>query len=54
MKNLPCAWDFPEIDPSNFPLPEAKVATWNGFVFINQDPDGPVDGDLPLPRDSGI
>ena len=39
MKNLPCAWDFPEIDPTNFPLPEAKVATWNGFVFINQDPD---------------
>jgi phenylpropionate dioxygenase-like ring-hydroxylating dioxygenase large terminal subunit len=39
MKNLPCAWDFPEIDPTNFPLPEAKVATWNGFVFVNQDPD---------------
>ena len=26
MKHLPCAWDFPEVDPTNFPLPEAKVA----------------------------
>ena len=38
-KFVPCAWDFPQIDPENFPLPEAKVAEWNGFVFINMDPD---------------
>ena len=38
-KFVPCAWDFPEIDPNNFSLPEAKVEVWNGFVFINMDPD---------------
>ncbi len=38
-KNLPCEWDFPQIEKAEFGLPEAKVAVWNGFVFINQDPD---------------
>ena len=40
-KFVPCAWDFPEIDPNNFSLPEAKVEVWNGFVFINMDLDAP-------------
>ena len=40
-KFVPCAWDFPEIDPDNFSLPEAKVEVWNGFVFINMDLDAP-------------
>lgn len=38
MKDLPCQWDFPQIDKENFGLPEAKVAEWQGFVFINMDP----------------
>jgi len=37
-KFVPCQWDFPQIDPNNFSLPEAKVEVWNGFVFINPDP----------------
>jgi nitrite reductase/ring-hydroxylating ferredoxin subunit len=39
MKELPCAWDFPHVDASDLKLPEAKVATWRGFIFINPDPD---------------
>jgi phenylpropionate dioxygenase-like ring-hydroxylating dioxygenase large terminal subunit len=51
MKTLPTPWDFPHIDTSTACLPEAKVATWGGFVFINMDPDAePLAtflGDLP-------
>lgn len=39
MKDLPCAWDFKHVDPERFSLPEAKVGTWGGWVFINMDPD---------------
>ena len=35
---LPAAWDFPQIEQEKFCLPEAKVALWGGFVFINFDP----------------
>jgi len=35
--DLPCDWDFPHIDQKNFNLPELKVGTWGGFVFINFD-----------------
>jgi len=38
LKTLPCAWDFPHVDAEKFSLPEARVATWRGFVFINMDP----------------
>lgn len=39
MKNLPCAWDFGHVDEADLTLPQAKVDTWRGFVFINPDPD---------------
>ena len=32
-------WDMPHVDPRAMNLPEVKVARWNGFVFINMDPD---------------
>lgn len=38
LKSLPCAWDFPHVDPEKFALPEARVDTWRGFVFVNMDP----------------
>ena len=34
----PSTWDFPQIDANRFRLPEAKVDTWGGFVFLNMDP----------------
>ena len=37
--DVPARWDFPHVESDEFHLPEAKVATWAGFVFINPDPD---------------
>ena len=39
LKDLPCAWDFEHVEQKTFNLPEAKVATWGGFIFISMDPD---------------
>jgi phenylpropionate dioxygenase-like ring-hydroxylating dioxygenase large terminal subunit len=38
LKRIYSMWDFPQIDISKFNLPEVKVATWGGFIFINMDP----------------
>jgi phenylpropionate dioxygenase-like ring-hydroxylating dioxygenase large terminal subunit len=32
------AADFPGIDPAQLRLPECRVQTWGGFVFVNLDP----------------
>lgn len=37
--NIPCAWDFPHVDPAAASLPEVQIGLWGGFVFINMDPD---------------
>jgi phenylpropionate dioxygenase-like ring-hydroxylating dioxygenase large terminal subunit len=34
---MPCPWDFPHVDASTFGLPEARVGTWGGFVFVTAD-----------------
>jgi nitrite reductase/ring-hydroxylating ferredoxin subunit len=39
VKNVLCPWDFPHVDPKKFTLPEARVESWQGFVWINMDPD---------------
>jgi phenylpropionate dioxygenase-like ring-hydroxylating dioxygenase large terminal subunit len=41
MTDLPCAWDFPDIDPTNLPLPQIRTGLWGGFVFLNFDDDAP-------------
>jgi len=38
LKQVPCDWDFPQVKEDEFSLPELKVGTWGGFVFINMDP----------------
>ena len=38
LKQIPSEWDFPQVDPAEFKLPEVHVATWGGYVFINPDP----------------
>jgi phenylpropionate dioxygenase-like ring-hydroxylating dioxygenase large terminal subunit len=40
LAELPAEWDFPHVwqQPDSC-LPEARVATWQGFVFVNLDPD---------------
>ena len=35
--DIPADWDFPQIDKSNFDLPNLPVAVWEGFIFINPD-----------------
>jgi phenylpropionate dioxygenase-like ring-hydroxylating dioxygenase large terminal subunit len=32
-------WDLPQLKDRDLCLPQAKVATWGGFVFINPHPD---------------
>ncbi|HSM95798.1 MAG TPA: aromatic ring-hydroxylating dioxygenase subunit alpha, partial [Rhizomicrobium sp.] len=38
-KDNPIAWDFPQWKDRDMSLPEAKVASWGGFVFVNFDLD---------------
>lgn len=39
LASVPCDWDFPHVSRDEFSLPEARVGTWGGFVFVNFDPD---------------
>jgi len=39
LREIPCEWDFPDVDTADYSLPEAQVGTWQGFVFINPDLD---------------
>ena len=39
LREIPSAWDFPHIEDGDLQLPEARVDTWGGFVFVNLDPD---------------
>ena len=36
---IPEGWDFPQIEKSRFSLPELHVDQWQGYVFVNADPD---------------
>ena len=44
-KWAPCRWDFPHIEDAEFSLPQVKVDTWGGWVFINMDENAPALGD---------
>lgn len=52
-KDNPIGWDFPQWTGKDMRLPEAKVATWGGFVFVNFNPTAPplLDVIAPLVRD---
>jgi nitrite reductase/ring-hydroxylating ferredoxin subunit len=41
-RDVLCPWDFPHVDRSKLNLPEARVETLAGFVWINMDPDAPT------------
>ena len=51
LKHLPCRWDFAHVDDADWTLPEVRVGTWGGFVFVNLDNDAaPLEehlGELP-------
>ncbi|MCZ2108351.1 MAG: Rieske 2Fe-2S domain-containing protein, partial [Dehalococcoidia bacterium] len=40
-KRKPFGWDFPQIDRGKFGLPEIRLETWGGFVFVNFDEGAP-------------
>ena len=42
LQEVPCSWEFQHLDYAANRLPEVLVACWNGFVFINMDPDAPA------------
>lgn len=48
----PVDWDFPQCKASEFGLPEAKLARWGGFIFVNFDKDAPPLEEMmdPIPR----
>ena len=37
LEKVPGQWDFDHIDFADYDLPQAKLDTWGGFVFINFD-----------------
>lgn len=37
LKRVPCAWDFPHVNPDDYRLPEVRVGVWAGFIFITMD-----------------
>jgi phenylpropionate dioxygenase-like ring-hydroxylating dioxygenase large terminal subunit len=44
LASVPASWDFPHVNFEEWELPQVKVGTWAGFVFINPDPDaGPLE-----------
>lgn len=51
LAQLTTPWDFPHVRPDQFSLPEVKVGRWEGWVFVNLDPDAVAFdtylGDLP-------
>jgi phenylpropionate dioxygenase-like ring-hydroxylating dioxygenase large terminal subunit len=49
LKRIPSAWDFPQITPGSFALPQVSVGRWGGFIFINPNP-----GAAPLQEYLGI
>lgn len=41
-KKVLCPWDFPHVDSDKLTLPEARVETLGGFVWINMDGEAPA------------
>lgn len=39
LKEIPCAWDFDHLKSKDMSLPELKVARWQGFVMVTENPD---------------
>ena len=37
LKRIPCAWDFPKVEPGEYGLRPVQVDVWDGWVFINMD-----------------
>jgi phenylpropionate dioxygenase-like ring-hydroxylating dioxygenase large terminal subunit len=49
-KETVCHWDFPHVDPKKYSLPQVRVETMWGFVFINMDANAPSFADYVGPE----
>jgi len=51
-RHNPFSWDFPQIDETQFGLPQTRVESWAGFVFVNFDSEAPplLDQLSPMPE----
>ncbi|MEO0549698.1 MAG: aromatic ring-hydroxylating dioxygenase subunit alpha [Pseudomonadota bacterium] len=38
LKEVPCQWDFPDVNEEDYALPDVQTGHWGGFIFINPDP----------------
>ena len=38
---IPCAWDFPHANKTDFALDPVRVESWGGFIFVNLDGEAP-------------
>ena len=41
LAHIPCRWDFGHLTDEKMQLPEAKVAVWQGFIFVRENDEGP-------------
>jgi len=41
LNEIPCSWDFSHIKDKVAQLPEAEVASWQGYIFLRENPGGP-------------
>ncbi|MEX2525794.1 MAG: aromatic ring-hydroxylating dioxygenase subunit alpha [Gammaproteobacteria bacterium] len=41
ISSVPCRWDFAHLEDNDLILPEVRLDTWGGFVFINWDGNAP-------------
>jgi phenylpropionate dioxygenase-like ring-hydroxylating dioxygenase large terminal subunit len=41
LQSLPCRWDFEHVPEQKWQLPQVRVETWGGFVFLNMDAGAP-------------
>jgi len=41
LDSIPCEWDFKHLNKSEQNLPQVRVESWLGFVFINMDENAP-------------
>ncbi|MGI9623651.1 MAG: aromatic ring-hydroxylating oxygenase subunit alpha [Acidimicrobiales bacterium] len=41
LREVPCSWEFEHLEYEANCLPEVRVDTWNGFVFINMAAEAP-------------
>jgi phenylpropionate dioxygenase-like ring-hydroxylating dioxygenase large terminal subunit len=40
-ESMPCAWDFKHLERESLELPQVRVDSWAGFMFVNFDAEAP-------------